>query len=241
MELTDKLKSLPDRPGVYLMQDEAGDIIYVGKALSLKDRVRSYFSGTPSSPKVRALVNRIADLDYIVTDSEVEALILESNLIKEHRPWYNVRLRDDKNYPYLKITNEPFPRVMVVRRREDDGSRYFGPFTNSQAMRQTVKFLRKHFPIRACRRRLEGNKERPCLNFHINRCLAPCTGEVSPEAYGEIVDQVCRFLEGRREGLIKDLTAKMEAAAKDLRFEEAARLRDEVKELKRELRNAGGA
>ena len=109
MELTDKLKSLPDRPGVYLMQDEAGDIIYVGKALSLKDRVRSYFSGTPSSPKVRALVNRIADLDYIVTDSEVEALILESNLIKEHRPWYNVRLRDDKNYPYLKITNEPFP------------------------------------------------------------------------------------------------------------------------------------
>ena len=231
MELTDKLKSLPDRPGVYLMQDEAGDIIYVGKALSLKDRVRSYFSGTPSSPKVRALVNRIADLDYIVTDSEVEALILESNLIKEHRPWYNVRLRDDKNYPYLKITNEPFPRVMVVRRREDDGSRYFGPFTNSQAMRQTVKFLRKHFPIRACRRRLEGNKERPCLNFHINRCLAPCTGEVSPEAYGEIVDQVCRFLEGRREGLIKDLTAKMEAAAKDLRFEEAARLRDQINAL----------
>ena len=231
MELTDKLKSLPDRPGVYLMQDEAGDIIYVGKALSLKDRVRSYFSGTPSSPKVRALVNRIADFDYIVTDSEVEALILESNLIKEHRPWYNVRLRDDKNYPYLKITNEPFPRVMVVRRREEDGSRYFGPYTNSQAMRQTVKFLRKHFPIRACRRRLEGNKERPCLNFHINRCLAPCTGEVSPEAYGEIVDQVCRFLEGRREGLIKDLTAKMESAAKDLRFEEAARLRDQINAL----------
>jgi excinuclease ABC subunit C len=231
VELTDKLKSLPDRPGVYLMQDEAGDIIYVGKALSLKDRVRSYFSGTPSSPKVRALVNRIADLDYIVTDSEVEALILESNLIKEHRPWYNVRLRDDKNYPYLKITNEPFPRVMVVRRREEDGSRYFGPYTNSQAMRQTVKFLRKHFPIRACRRRLEGNKERPCLNYHINRCLAPCTGEVSPEAYGEIVDQVCRFLEGRREGLIKDLTAKMEAAAKDLRFEEAARLRDQINAL----------
>ena len=120
---------------------------------------------------------------------------------------------------------------MVVRRREDDGSRYFGPFTNSQAMRQTVKFLRKHFPIRACRRRLEGNKERPCLNYHINRCLAPCTGEVSPEAYGEIVDQVCRFLEGRREGLIKDLTAKMEAAAKDLRFEEAARLRDQINAL----------
>ncbi|MGI6034225.1 MAG: excinuclease ABC subunit UvrC [Limnochordia bacterium] len=231
MDLTDKLQSLPERPGVYLMEDDAGDIIYVGKARSLKDRVRSYFSGTPSSPKVRALVSHIADLDYIVTDSEVEALILECNLIKEHRPWYNVRLRDDKSYPYLKVTNEQFPRVLVVRRREEDGSRYFGPYTNVQAMRQTVKFLRKHFPIRTCRRRLEGNKDRPCLNFHIDRCLAPCTGKVSPEAYGEIVDQVCQFLEGRQEGLIKDLTAKMECAAKALRFEEAARLRDQINAL----------
>ncbi|MGI6038075.1 MAG: excinuclease ABC subunit UvrC, partial [Limnochordia bacterium] len=165
---------------------------------------------------------------YIVTDSEVEALILECNLIKEHKPWYNVRLRDDKNYPYIKITNEKYPRVQVVRRRSKDGAQYFGPYTSTRAMRETIRLLRKLFPIRTCRRQLEGNKERPCLNYHIKRCLGPCTGEVSPEGYQALVDNVVRFLQGRQEGLIKDLKEKMQKASRELRFEEAAQLRDQI-------------
>jgi len=234
--IQEKLKLLPAKPGVYLMKNESDEIIYVGKAVSLRNRVRSYFqSGRHSSPKVAALVDHIADFEYIVTDSEVEALILECNLIKEHSPWYNVRLKDDKSYPYVKVTlQEPFPRVMIVRRMQKDGSRYFGPYTDVQAVRQTVRFLQRLFPIRTCKREIgpEGGSERPCLNYHIKRCSAPCAGKIGREEYRKMIDEVMLVLEGRHEKLLQELTRRMEAAAAELRFEEAARLRDQIQSLK---------
>jgi len=228
--LENKLRLLPDKPGVYLMKDARGQIIYVGKARSLKNRVRSYFQSVKNMlPKVQALVAHIEDLEYIITDSEVESLILECNLIKKHRPKYNIRLRDDKNYPYLKVTvNEEFPRVIITRTVKKDGARYFGPFTNAGAVNETLKLLKKVFPIRSCKRPELPLKGRPCLNYHIKRCLAPCTGEVDRESYLAMIKDIVLFLEGRQEDLAARLRAKMEEAAENLDFEKAAELRDQL-------------
>lgn len=236
--LEEKLARLPSQPGVYLMKNAAGEVIYVGKAVSLRSRVRSYFQPSrhgrgPGSAKVAAMVAHIADFEYIVTDTEVEALILESNLIKRYRPWYNVRLRDDKAYPYIKVTlEERFPRVILVRRKRNDGGRYFGPYTNVHAVRETLQFVRKLLPIRTCTLDLSGELNyRPCLMYHIDRCGAPCAALQSEEEYRKIVDQVILFLEGRQEALIPELTRRMEAAAEGLQFERAARIRDQIRGL----------
>ncbi|HET7560612.1 MAG TPA: excinuclease ABC subunit UvrC, partial [Limnochordia bacterium] len=232
--LAHKLAHLPSRPGCYLFKDAAGKVIYVGKAVSLRNRVRSYFHQSRRHPaRTAALVQNIADLDYIVTASEVEALILECNLIKEQSPRYNVRLKDDKAYPYIKVTDEAFPRVMVARRRGPDG-RYFGPYTDAGAVRTTLAFLRKLFPIRTCSLDLSGELDyRPCLLYHIGRCGAPCAGLQSAAEYGAMIDEVCLFLEGRHDKLIPGLKRQMEAAAEALEFEKAARLRDQLGALQK--------
>lgn len=234
--IQERLDALPHRPGVYLMKGADGRVIYVGKATSLRNRVRSYFqSGKGISPKNRALVSVVADIEYIVTDSEVEALILESNLIKVHSPWYNIRLKDDKAYPYLKVTtDEAFPRVVIVRRAKPDGGRYFGPYTDSQAVRQTVKFLNKLFPIRTCDLDLTTKRDhRLCLQYYIGRCPGPCGGKGAESEYDEVIRQVCLFLEGRQERLIRELERKMSALADEFRFEEAAGLRDQIRALEK--------
>ena len=212
MDLQDKLALLPTDPGVYLMLNEAGEVIYVGKAVNLRNRVRSYFQKSSTQPiKVQALVEHIADLEYIVTDSEMEALILENNLIKKHSPRYNVRLKDDKTYPYIKVTvQETFPRVLMVRKRLPDGARYFGPYTDVTVVKKTLAFLRTLFPVRSCNKAIEeGAQERPCLNYHIGRCLAPCAGLVSKEEYGTMISEVLLFLEGRIDCLIPQLTKEI--------------------------------
>jgi len=212
------------------MHDEAGEIIYVGKASSLKNRVRSYFRPNPGdSPKVEAMVSRIADLEWIITDTEVEALILELNLIKKHRPKYNIRLVDDKHYPYLKLTvNEKYPRIVITRSMKKDGARYFGPYTRSGAMNETLRLLRKIFPLRTCSNETMARQTRPCLNAHIKRCLAPCTNQVNPEVYLDMVRDIILFLEGKQEDLIKTLEVKMNQAAENMEFERAAELRDQI-------------
>ena len=225
-ELKEKLQILPDKPGVYLMKDIKGRIIYVGKAVNLKNRVRSYFQSSRNhSPKVQALVARISDLEYIITASEIEALILECNLIKKHHPKYNISLRDDKTYPYIKVTNEDYPRVFATRKVLKDGARYFGPYTSAGAVHETLRLLKKLFPLRSCRR-LEA--KRPCLEHHIKRCLAPCSGQVSVRDYQAMIKAVCLFLEGRSDVLAQDLQRRMEQAAEQLQFEMAAKLRDQL-------------
>jgi len=228
------LQTLPERPGVYLMRDVEGQVIYVGKAVNLRSRVRSYF--TPSAqenPKTRRLVARVADIDFVVTDTELEALILEANLIETHRPRFNVRLRDDKRYPYIKITwAEPFPRVMITRRIERDGSRYFGPYTSSSAVHQTLDLLRRSFPYLTCSRRITGRDERACLYYDMKRCLGPCIGAVSQEEYRSMIAALIRFLEGRSEEVIADLERQMRAAADALDFERAALLRDQLRAVR---------
>lgn len=234
MDLQHKLSNLPTAPGVYLMRNEAGEVIYVGKAVNLRNRVRSYFQKSAAHPlKVRVMVEHIRDLEIIVTDSEVEALILENHLIKEYSPRYNVRLKDDKTYPYIKVTvQEDFPRVLMVRRRLNDGARYFGPYTDVTAVKKTLSFLRTLFPLRTCSKKIvEGQQDRPCLNYHIGRCLAPCAGLVSKEKYGEMIAEVIMFLEGRIDRLIPELTEKMHQAAAKLEFERAARFRNQIRGL----------
>ena len=230
MDLTAKLNSLPDQPGVYLMKDSAGTVIYVGKATSLKQRVRSYFQNSRHhTVKERALVERIVDLETIIVDSPMEALVLEGNLIKEHRPRYNVRLRDDKHYPYLKVTlGETFPRILVVRAAKPGAARYFGPYTNATAMHDTLKVLQEIFPLRLCKERELGPKPRACLNAHIGKCAAPCVGQISPGEYGEMINQIILFLEGRQLEILRDLEKKMHLASADLRFEAAAIYRDRI-------------
>ncbi|HWR38619.1 MAG TPA: excinuclease ABC subunit UvrC [Patescibacteria group bacterium] len=225
--IEEKLTLLPDRPGVYLMKDETSRIIYVGKAINLKNRVRSYFQTSRNhSPKEKALIARITDFEYIITASEMEALILECNLIKKHHPKYNISLRDDKSFPYVKVTlKEDFPRVYATRKVLADGARYFGPYTNAGAIHETLKLLRVLFPLRACRRL---DARRPCLEYHIKRCLAPCGGHVSREDYGEMIRSVCLFLEGRSNEVARRLKHDMAAAAEALEFERAARLRDQL-------------
>ncbi|BBB91747.1 MAG TPA: excinuclease ABC subunit UvrC [Methylomusa anaerophila] len=226
-ELEEKLAVLPDKPGVYVMKDDKGRIIYVGKAINLKNRVRSYFqSSRHHSPKVLALTARIADLEYIITASEIEALILECNLIKKHRPKYNISLRDDKSYPYIKITvNEDFPKVYATRKVQKDGARYFGPYTSAGAVHETLQLLRTLFPVRSCR---NLDARRPCLEHHIKRCLAPCAGKTDKIVYSEMIKAVCLFLEGRSNALMKKLKQGMDDAAENLEFEQAARLRDQL-------------
>jgi excinuclease ABC subunit C len=225
-----QVETFPHKPGIYLMRDVAGTVIYVGKAVDLRSRVRSYFH--PSAweySKVRALVAEVADLDFIVTDSELEALILEANLIKEHRPRYNVRLKDDKHYPYIKVTwADPFPKVLITRRMEQDGGRYFGPFTSTPAVYHTLDLLRKSFPYLTCDREITGRDARPCLYYDIKLCLGPCIGAATQEEYRAMVRGLARFLEGHGEEVIADMEKRMRAAADALDFEQAASLRDQL-------------
>ena len=231
--LRSKLRDLPDAPGVYIFLGEGGEVLYVGKASSLRNRVRSYFQ-RGGSAKAWGIVREAVDLDYVVTRSEAEALILEDALIKKHRPRFNTRLRDDKRYPYVKITAERFPRVMLVRRPESDGARYFGPFTSSKALRRMLSLAQKLFPLRTCNLDLESGKRfRPCLYYHLGKCAGPCTGEVTPEEYRRHVEGVAALLSGRTEELLAELRARMERAAAAERFEEAAHLRDAIRALER--------
>ncbi len=226
----EELKKLPAKPGVYLMHDAQDNIIYVGKAVSLRNRVRSYFrDSTVKSPKIQKMVSLIARFEYIVTDSELEALVLENNLIKEHNPKYNTMLKDDKTYPYIKVTvGEPFPRVLFSRLMKKDKSRYFGPFTSAAAVKDTIELLNKLFKLRTCSRNLprDCGLDRPCLNYHIGQCMAPCQGKISREEYRRNVDRALEFLNGNYGMILDELQAKMEAAAEALEFEEAARIRD---------------
>jgi excinuclease ABC subunit C len=233
MTLGEKVDQVPDRPGVYLYKDAKAQVIYVGKAASLRSRVRSYFQESrPRDPKTDALVRQIRDLDVIVTDNELEALILESNLVKKHRPRYNIILRDDKHYPFLKLTtNEPFPRLVVARRIQKDGAAYFGPFYPATAMRQTLRLVRQLFPLRTCRITIDGTLARPCIQHFIHRCNAPFTGQETAEGYRRTVREVERFLGGGHDDLAMDLTRQMEAAAEELKFERAAGLRDQIQAL----------
>ncbi len=233
MDLAPKLAELPDRPGVYLYKDAKNQIIYVGKAASLRSRVRSYFQESRvRDAKTDALVAQICDLEVIVTGNELEALILESNLVKRHRPRYNIILRDDKHYPFLKLTtNEAYPRLVVARRVQKDGAAYFGPFYPATAMRETLRLVRQLFPLRTCRITIDGKKARPCLQYYIHRCNAPCTAQETREGYDRTVRDVERFLEGKNDGLAQELTTQMETAAAEEKFEIAARLRDRVQAL----------
>lgn len=234
-DLETKLANIPGKPGVYMFKDKMGKILYVGKAAVLKNRVSSYFHDSqPPSPRTAAMTRQIADLDYLVTDNEVEALILEANLIKEHKPRYNVNLKDDKRYPYLKLTDEPFPRLLVVRRMRKDGARYFGPFGNVGAMRQTLKTLTRIFQIRSCNLVIPppgGRKYRVCVEYHIKRCPGPCEGLVTSEKYKEQIESAGLFLAGHRKALIDQLQARMEAFSEAENFEGAALVRDQLKAI----------
>jgi excinuclease ABC subunit C len=230
--------NLPRKPGVYMMKDKKGRIIYIGKAKNLKNRVSSYFQNRGQADiKTATMVAQIADVDLLVTDSEIEALILEANLVKEHKPRYNVNLKDDKRYPYLKLTvNEPFPRLLVARRVAPDGARYFGPYTSSASMRRTMKFLMRHFGLRSCNYEIPsstGREYKVCLDYHIGRCAGACIGEETAKEYKKHVDAVVMFLSGRRTDLIKNLRERMEQASEELQFEEAARLRDTVEAMEK--------
>ncbi|MCA1630639.1 MAG: excinuclease ABC subunit UvrC, partial [Acidobacteria bacterium] len=229
MTLQDKLANLPTSPGVYLHKDDAGKIIYVGKAKNLRNRVRSYFqSGRGHDSKTRRLVSRIHDLEFIVTDNEVEALVLESNLIKKHKPRYNVALKDDKQYPHLKLTvNEPFPRVMITRRIQRDGAIYYGPFLPASLARRSIDLINRTFQLRTCDIEIDGKLPRPCLEYHIKRCLGPCVkGLCTPEEYAESVRDVKMFLEGRNKELADEYEGRMTRASDEMRFELAAKYRD---------------
>ncbi len=235
-DLRVKVDGLPSAPGVYLFKDRKGKVIYVGKAKSLRSRVRSYFRvGEPLPPRTAVLVSKTHDLDFMVTRSEVEALILECNLIKHFKPRYNVSLKDDKKFPYIKVTSrEAFPSVYATRTLNQDGSRYFGPYTDAKAMRRTLKLLNDIFALRTCRRNLPLKvPDRGCLNYHIGKCMGPCRGDVGPDAYKLRVHQVCQYLSGRMTDLIRDIRSRMEEEAGRLRFEEAAGLRDTLEALEK--------
>ena len=228
--IQEELKKLPGKPGVYLIHDEKDAIIYVGKAISLKNRVRQYFqSSRNKGAKIEQMVTHISRFEYIVTDSELEALVLECNLIKEHRPKYNTMLMDDKSYPFIKVTvNEPFPRVMLARQMKKDKAKYFGPYTSAGAVKDTIELIRKLYHIRSCNRSLPKDigKERPCLNYHIHQCQAPCQGYISQEEYRKSIDEVVRFLNGHYDLVLKELEEKMMAASDSLEFEKAIEYRE---------------
>lgn len=231
-QIEEELKKLPDLPGVYLMKDDTGHIIYVGKAINLKNRVRQYFQSSKNhSIKVKKMVQHIVSFEYIITRSEVEALVLECNLIKKFDPKYNIRLKDDKTYPYIKINiQDAFPRMTIVRQMKKDGARYFGPYTNVNAMWEIVDIIKNTWPMRTCSRNLPKDigKERACLNYHIGKCMAPCDGKVNQEDYKKMIDEVLNFLSGKYKEVIKKLQEDMLIASEDLQFEKAAQLRDQI-------------
>lgn len=236
-QIEEELKKLPAKPGVYIMHDEKDEIIYVGKAVSLKNRVRQYFqSSRNKGAKIEQMVTHIARFEYIVTDSELEALVLECNLIKEHRPKYNTMLKDDKSYPFIKVTvNEAFPRVLFARRMKKDKCRYFGPYTSAGAVKDVIELVRKLYMVRSCSRVLprDCNKDRPCLYYHMNQCTAPCQGNVTSEEYRKNINQVLRFLNGDFQDTISDLTEKMNTASEEMRFEDAMGYRDLIRSIQK--------
>lgn len=235
-DIQEELKKLPDKPGVYLMKDSNGEIIYIGKAVVLKNRVRQYFQSLSNqTPKVQAMVPKIKEFEYIVTDTELEALILECNLIKKYRPKFNIMLKDDKSYPYIKVTmNEDFPRILMTRKVEKDGAKYFGPYTSGFAVKETIDLLRKLFPIKSCNKVFTkgGKKQRPCLNYQIYQCLGPCQGNVNKEEYRALMNDICGFLGGKQEEIVKRLENEMVKASENLEFEKAAGLRDKIASLR---------
>ena len=232
-KLEEKIRMLPDSPGCYLMKDASGEIIYVGKAVNLKNRVRSYFRDTAHTPKVAAMIDHIDDFEVLLCETNLEALILECNLIKLHKPYYNILLKDDKHYPYLKVDlREPFPRLEICRRMEKDGAKYFGPYIGANAVRQVIEAVRDVFPIRSCRQALPPKSpKRPCMNYDIGRCLAPCAGKCTEEAYREMMEGVLSFLGGDYGSVLKKLKADMESAAAAMRYEKAAAIRDKIRDV----------
>lgn len=235
--IEEELKKLPPKPGVYIMHDEKDEIIYVGKAISLRNRVRQYFqSGRNKGAKIEQMVTHITRFEYIITDSELEALVLECNLIKEHRPKYNTMLKDDKSYPFIKVTvQEPYPRVLFARRMKKDKSRYFGPYTSAGAIKDVIELVTKLYQVRSCNRNLprDCGKDRPCLYYHMKQCLAPCQGNVSQEVYRQNIQKVIRFLNGDFRDTIDDLTEKMQKASDELRFEDAMTYRDLIQSIQK--------
>ena len=232
-KLEEKIRMLPDSPGCYLMKDAAGEIIYVGKAVNLKNRVRSYFRDTAHTPRVAAMIAHIDDFEILLCETNLEALILECNLIKLHKPYYNILLKDDKHYPYLKVDmRQPFPRLELCRRMEKDGAKYFGPYIGANAVRQVIEAVRDVFPIRSCRQTLPvKSPRRPCMNYDIGRCMAPCAGKCTEEAYREMMEGVLSFLDGDYEGVLKKLKQDMETAAAAMRYEKAASIRDKIRDV----------
>ncbi len=236
MNIEEELKKLPDKPGVYIMKDKSDQIIYIGKAINLKNRVRSYFRESNTQPKVVSMVKNIEEFEYIVTDSELEALILECNLIKEHRPRYNILLKDDKSYPYIVVTvGENFPRVMMVHRQQKDKHKYFGPYTSRGAVKETLELIHGIWNLRRCNKKFprDFNKERPCLNYHIGQCSAPCLGTIDEEAYNSTISKIIDLLNGKHELIIKELEAKMIELSENMEFEKAAEIRDKIAALKK--------
>ncbi|KPL15144.1 MAG: excinuclease ABC subunit C [Bacteroides sp. SM23_62] len=236
--LEQKLQNIPRSPGVYLFKDKNKKVIYVGKAVMLRNRVRSYFqSSQPDDAKTRRLISRIRDVETIVADSEIEALILEANLIKEYKPRYNVNLKDDKSFPYIRVTNEKFPRIFPTRKIIKDGSKYFGPYTDVGSMRSLLKTSKRIFPIRSCNLNLTeenitAGKFKVCLNYHIKKCMGPCEGLIDEQEYGQIVKNIIDFINGRDRIVIEELTQKMEHSAEEMQFEKAARVRDQIQAIK---------
>ena len=230
-----RLQLTPERPGVYMMKDVRGTILYVGKASVLRNRVRTYF-GSPNGqlPKIQRMMGLVHDFEYIVTDSEAEALILENTLIKRYRPRYNARLKDYKTYPFLKIDlTEEFPRVQITRKVAKDGARYFGPFATAGSVRKTMDLVKRLFPYRSCTKKITGTDPRPCLEYYINRCIAPCSGHASSEEYAKVIEQVVLFMEGDTEAVTSDLRTNMDQAAEKLEFERAAVLRDRIRSVEK--------
>ena len=221
-DFSELLRAVPSRPGVYLMRDKLGEVLYVGKAGNLRNRLRSYFGKKASPyPKVRGMIPKIANFEFILTESDEEAVLLECNLIKENKPPYNSRLKDDKSYPYIKIdTSEDFPRVYITRGQTGDGSLYFGPYASAYSVRRTLALLKKLFPYRSCTKTITGTDARPCLDYHIHRCVGPCIGAVDKEGYGEVIDHVALFLRGRTDRVAKQVARQME----DFFFGEASAL-----------------
>lgn len=247
-DIPEELKKLPQKPGVYIMKDKTDEIIYVGKAINLKNRVRQYFQSPKNQPpKVQTMVPHIQEFEYIVTDSEMEALILECNLIKKHRPKYNISLKDDKMYPYIKVTvNEEYPRIFMTRRFVKDKAKYYGPITDAMAVKETVDTIHKIWPIRKCKKNLpkEIGRERPCLNYHIGQCSAPCDNVISKEEYQKLIEEAIQFLEGKHEAVMKKMEQEMYEASENMEFEKAASLRDKLQSVhsivkKQKMANTG--
>lgn len=235
-QLENKLQNLPSEPGVYQFKNEKEKIIYIGKAKNLRNRVRSYFHSSVDSPKTKIMVGKVADLELLITSSEMEALILENNLIKQHKPRYNVNLKDDKSFPYIRITNEPYPQIYSTRTIEKDGSKYFGPYTDVKNMKASLRMINKLFKIRSCKYWIDDDvikskKIKLCLDYHINKCDGPCEGLISEEDYNRMVNQVIKLLRGKTDELMTDLKTEMNAAASNLEFEKAASIRDKIEQL----------